>query len=124
MEPPLPSLSLFLLCFVFFISAFILVDSQSQDPSISHLPPSPLLLTPPPPRVPPPPVRVGINKAIHEKHNHRRRKWRHRKKQKLNTGKTVGLFFAGVAAALQVVVAAFLLFKRRQLLLRKINDTH
>ncbi|CAH2066948.1 unnamed protein product [Thlaspi arvense] len=133
MEPPLPSLSLFLLCFVvFFISASILVDSQSQDPSISPPPPPPSpSLSPPPPRFPPPPpVRVESNKATHEKH-HRRKKWRHRRnqnhprprKQKLNKGKTVGFFFAGVAAALQVVVAAFLLLKRRQLLL-KVNDRH
>ncbi|KAF3520460.1 hypothetical protein DY000_02063750 [Brassica cretica] len=123
MEPPLQSLTLFLVCFVFLVSASILVDSQSQDSPISP-PPPPQSLTQPPP---PPPVKVGSSKPIHEKH-HQKRKWRQRRNRnhpqpwKLNTGKTVGLFFAGAAAALQVAVAAFLLIKRKQLLLKISND--
>nr|VDD64281.1 unnamed protein product [Brassica oleracea] len=124
MEPPLQSLTLFLVCFLFLVSASILVDSQSQDSSISPPPPPPQSLTQPPP---PPPVKVGSSKPIHEKH-HQRKKWRqgrnqkHPQPRKLNTGKTVGFFFAGAATALQVAVAAFLLIKRKQLLLKISND--
>lgn len=133
MVRPLPNLRLFLICFVFFISASILVDSQSQDSPLSP-PLPPQSLSPPSQQrfSSPPPVKVEGNKAIHEKHHHRRKKWRQRKnhnhhhhrKQKLNTGKTVGLFFIGVVAALQLVVAAFLLFKRRQILLHINHNTH
>ncbi|KAF3514040.1 hypothetical protein F2Q69_00003378 [Brassica cretica] len=56
--------------------------------------------SPPPPPPPPPPPRI----------------FKQPEKSGLNTGKTVGLVFAGFAAMLQICVVTFLVFKRKQLL--------
>ncbi|KAG2305666.1 hypothetical protein Bca4012_085210 [Brassica carinata] len=97
--------------------------------------PSPPPPPPPPPQSPPPPIPKSPppNALASPPQSHRNRPRRLRPpspsppppppvrtfKQSgggLNTGKTVGLVFAGIAALLQICVVAFLVFKRNQLL--------
>lgn len=123
---------------VFFGFLAFVVESQNQVTNQSPPPPSP-----PPPRRssahPPPtpaprkhpnlaPPNSGSN-AVPENHrNNRTRQHAHeksrpqpKKKNKLNFGKKIGLFFVGIGAILQVCVVSFLVIKRRQLLRTEIG---
>ncbi|KAL9247266.1 hypothetical protein vseg_020715 [Gypsophila vaccaria] len=84
---------------------------RSPPPPLSPPPPPPH--SPPPPQVaPPPPHQLHLppkssnelNKAHKEK-----------PKSDLNSGQKIGLLFAGIVLILQIGVAGFLVFKRRQL---------
>ncbi|KAF5745551.1 proline-rich family protein [Tripterygium wilfordii] len=87
-----------------------------SQPPTSPPPRPPLSPTPPPPPSKhlssPPPLGYG-------ERNRRRRSLRPpppSKSNKLNTGKKIGLLFAGLAGILQIGVVGFLVYKRRQLL--------
>lgn len=80
-------------------------------------PPQASTFLPPQQRPTPPPSPNRFNNKSSDNASNRRPPLQ---KKSLNTGKKIGLLFAGVAAILQIGVVGFLVFKRRQLL--KIND--
>ncbi|KAJ4893569.1 hypothetical protein Rs2_20363 [Raphanus sativus] len=99
------------------------------SPSPPPPPPPPSPSPPPPPPIqksPPPSPNALASPPRHSHHRNRPRRLRpppppppartFKQSGGLNTGKTVGLVFAGIAAMLQICVVAFLLFKRNQLL--------
>lgn len=109
---------------VFF--GFLAVIVESQNHVTNQSPPPP----PPPPPTPAThkhsnlaPPKSGSNGIPVNHHNNRTRQHAHEKarpqpnkKNKLNFGKKIGLYFAGIAAILQVCVVSFLVIKRRQIL--------
>lgn len=138
---PLSSPILITLGLIFTIFAFIVESDAEREVKIVRPPPLP----PPPPPTPRPPAsplpRASISPPLQQKPpsppspnrfnnkssdnaSHRRPPPHPQKKHRhsLNTGKKIGLLFAGVAAILQIGVVGFLVFKRRQLL--KINDRY
>ncbi|KAH6781266.1 hypothetical protein C2S51_006559 [Perilla frutescens var. frutescens] len=104
----------------------------TSPPPPPYSPPPPLRSPPPPtppaspsPSRPPPPPRKRLHptppRGQHGDHEHRRKRPSPPpppppKREKINTGKKVGLMFIGVAAILQVCVISFLFISRRQLL--------
>jgi|UniRef100_A0A2N9FCS1 hypothetical protein len=103
--------------------------SPGPPPPPSPGPPPPPLPAPPPSQQPPPPP--YLRQPPPAPHHRSNKKSDHTKpkppapqpprplKQSLNQGKKIGLLFAGIAAILQIGVVAFLVFKRRQLLMHK-----
>ncbi|WZZ62281.1 hypothetical protein YC2023_062388 [Brassica napus] len=102
--------------------------SPPPPPSPSPPPPPPPPPSPsPPPNSPPPPPPNELASPPQSRRNKPRRLRppppppvrtfkQSEKSSGLNTGKIVGLVFAGIAALLQICVVAFLVFKRNQLL--------
>ncbi|KAL9460786.1 hypothetical protein AB3S75_003901 [Citrus x aurantiifolia] len=85
-------------------------------------PPQPSTFLPPQQRPTPPPSPNRVNNKSSDNASHRRPPPQNKHRHSINTGKKIGLLFAGVAAILQIGVVGFLVFKRRQLL--KINDRY
>ncbi|KAL9463704.1 hypothetical protein AB3S75_001504 [Citrus x aurantiifolia] len=85
-------------------------------------PPQPSTFLPPQQRPTPPPSPNRFNNKSSDNASHRRPPPQKKHRHSINTGKKIGLLFAGVAAILQIGVVGFLVFKRRQLL--KINDRY
>ncbi|XP_010534928.1 PREDICTED: uncharacterized protein LOC104810363 [Tarenaya hassleriana] len=104
---------------------------SEPPPPQPPLPPLPPTASPPPPPESPPPPPPRKNSNFSPNRNRRLRPppppprlqlEEKSKRSELNTGKTVGIVFAGFAAMLQVCVVTFLVFKRRQLL--KTRDSY
>lgn len=93
------------------------------SPPLPPPPPPPLPLSPPPPSPPPPAEQRGSPPPPHIQsplQSERRAPPPPRPhKHEINTGKKVGLLFVGIAAILQIAVAGFLVYRRRQLLKAK-----
>ncbi|CAH8293024.1 unnamed protein product [Eruca vesicaria subsp. sativa] len=106
-------------------SSAVIIESPPPPPSPSPPPRPPPPPSPSPP--PPPPPQNALASPPHSSRHRPRRLWpppppppqrtfKQSEKSGLNTGKTVGLVFAGFAGLLQICVVAFLVFKRNQLL--------
>ncbi|KAL9463703.1 hypothetical protein AB3S75_001504 [Citrus x aurantiifolia] len=94
----------------------------SPSPTSQRPPPQPSTFLPPQQRPTPPPSPNRFNNKSSDNASHRRPPPQKKHRHSINTGKKIGLLFAGVAAILQIGVVGFLVFKRRQLL--KINDRY
>lgn len=134
MDSALSTLGFVIFGFSFSIYAF-LVESHLKDTSFAITSPPPFPLPPPPPPPSPslshrshhsPPPSHNHNHSIrpnHDKHTYRRPPPPPPSSaHQMNGGKKIGLLFAGIAGIMQIGVAGFLVFKRRQLLKTKDKD--